>query len=116
MNDLTAIVIGFAIGLMIVFGLLWRERDAVRQGLRQRRAELFGENGPLEEAVPSPPIQSSGQGVEAKHRLAIGVGLLAAVGSAIVAAQTSDEVVRALNITLCAILVVGSGVLFLRVR
>ncbi|MGN6217147.1 MAG: hypothetical protein ACTHN7_09370 [Solirubrobacterales bacterium] len=48
--------------------------------------------------------------------LTIGVCLLAAAASALVAVQTNDEVVRVLNIALCVIMAIGSGMLLFRPR
>lgn len=116
MSDLGAISIGAAVGLVIVFGVLWKERDVVRQAVRQRRGEVFGEDESLE-AAPSSRVQSSEEAGDVnRRRLTIGACLLAAAGSAVVAAQTSDEVMRALNIAGCAIFAVGAGLLLFRPR
>lgn len=116
MSGLGAVLIGVVVGLAIVFGVLWKEREVVRRAARQRRGELFGEDESLE-ADPVSSVRSSGRGGDLKRRrLTIGVCLLAAAGSAVVAVQTSDEVVRVVNIVGCAIFVVGSGVLLFRPR
>ncbi|MGE5280955.1 MAG: hypothetical protein ACM3N0_01285 [Chloroflexota bacterium] len=113
MSNLAAVLVGFGVGLIIVVAILWFQRDAVRLGLRQRRAELFGDEGLIEDASgPSSSIQSPERvGTLGHRRLTVVVCFLAALGSAFVAIQTSDETTRVVNVALCAILAIGGGML-----
>lgn len=113
MSDLAVVLLGFGIGLVIVATFFWFERDALRRGLQQRRAELFGENGQIENVSDSPsPIQPDGEAEAFQHRrLGLAVCLIAFLGSAVLAIQTSDETLRIVHIALCATLAVGGGVL-----
>jgi hypothetical protein len=116
MSDLAAVLVGFGIGAVITFVILWSERDALRRGLRQRRAELFGEESITENVTgSSSSTQASEKVGEFRHRqLAVAVCVVAVIGSAFVAGQTSDETVRVVNIALCAILAAGGGMLLFR--
>jgi hypothetical protein len=112
-TDLAVLLIGVGIGLLIVITVLWSQRATVQHAWRERRAELFGGDGQAEDTPPSPSlIQPAGRaGTFRLRQLAAAVCLLAVLGSALVAIQTSDETVRVVNIALCAILAVGGGML-----
>lgn len=94
MSDLAVVLLGFGIGLVIVATFFWFERVALRRGLQQRRAELFGETGQIENVSDSPsPIQPDGEAETFQHRrLGLAVCLIAFLGSAVLAIQTSDEI------------------------
>jgi hypothetical protein len=108
---LAAILVGCGIGLVISGTVLWSVRAELKQGWRERWAELFGtETEAAASPLPSRPQTSDHPG-GFRRRLAIAIGLVVILGSAFVAVQTNDATIRAVNIVVCVVTALSIGVL-----
>lgn len=114
MSNLAALLTGAGIGAVIGMTALWSLRAELKQGWRQRRAELFGAETETPTSSSASRDQNDRRPEDLKvGRLAIGVSALAALGSAALAVQTSDGTVKAANIVVCAVSLAAIGVLLI---
>ena len=96
MSDLAALLVGFAIGLVIAVALLWRRRAEVGRGWRQRSANGLGALG--------------------HRRLTIVIHALAALGAAYLAVVLDDGAIQAVSILVCVVAVTSICVLLLQAK
>jgi hypothetical protein len=101
-SDLIWALAGFVVGLAITAPIVWRHRTEAIRGWK----DALGVQ-PTTRAPRKPPERGADRHfwTLGKRRLAISIGLLATLGSAVVAVQTNDATLRLLNI-------IAGGLLF----
>lgn len=106
-SDLGAFAVGIVVGLVFVLAVLWRSRGGVRRAWGKMRG--FPSEVSASAAERSATKAEGWEKLPWLRLLAIVMGLVAAVGSAVVAIETHDPTVRAVNVVAALVFAVGSA-------
>src|SRR3954454_16635223 len=103
-GDLIAFLVGAGAGLLFLALFILLRREEVKRSWDARRTELFGE----EELTRDDPARRSESAPAPRRRhFAIVLSVLALLGCGFVATQTSDPVLRWVNLACCMALALG---------